>query len=106
MKSITCTYIGRFTVEVIPDFFGEGVSRNFWKNGELYGSSHGGLHLTPKFSSPCKLTRAQAYKYWERYFPNTYWWELPQALQDGLDEPPRSFGTFVAKGGEIIGYEG
>ena len=58
------------------------------------------------YRQPVELTRAQGYKYWKRYFPNRLIWDLPEALQEAIESESRSYGTYVNRQGEVIGYEG
>jgi len=82
----------------------------YYKNGELFGSRiHGEfVPARPQFPaiSHIELTRAQGFKYWEKYFPNRTVWELPLPLQEAIDRDCVSFGEFVDKNGELVGYAG
>lgn len=92
----------------VPALFSEFPTRIYYKNGREIGrSSNGAIYLYPSCSSDCELTRAQGFRYWKRHFGHRSYYALPQALQDAIDKPCRSFGQYVSKrDGALIGYEG
>lgn len=94
------------------DLFG---SVTYYRNGEQIGFRRfgGELQLDPFYryrlrggGHPVELTRAQAYRYWSKHFPDEYFFNLPQALQEGLDRKPQSYGYYINRHGEMVGYEG
>lgn len=82
----------------------------YYKNGALFGSRiHGEfVPAQPKLMAggSIELSRAQGFKYWAKYFHGRYDWELPLPLQDAVNRDCVSFGEFVDKNGELVGYEG
>lgn len=76
-----------YTKEVITNFFDDGTTTNFYKNGMLIASR--------KNSEPIKfyhryyslfdpITRAKGYRYWEKHFPNRACYALPKLLEDAV----------------------
>ena len=87
-------------------FFGK--TTTFYKNGRVVARRREGepIHLCHPYMAKVELTRAQAYRYWERYFPGRVCWDLPMAIQVGLEMPCRSEGTYTDINGELVGYAG
>ena len=97
-------YTKRITVDL---FFGTPNYTEFFKNGKLIAIRRGDAWTMVGHVSKVELTRAQGYKYWERYCPNRIDWSLPQPLQDALEREPRTSGVFFdRRRGEWCGYEG
>jgi len=103
----TCT-IGAYTIDTAPTFFGDGIVRDYWKDGQLIGHTIGGTtRLLPRNHHKCYLTRAKGFRYWKKHFPERPWYLLPSELADAVEKPPRSFGQYASKkDGALIGYEG
>lgn len=83
---------------------------DYYKDGKRVGTrltSESHITLVPSGEEHfAPLTRAKAYRYWAKHFPNRSYWTLPELLADALELPCRSFGTFVDRNGETVGYEG
>ena len=84
-------------------------STTYYRNGRAFAIKrhNGTIHFINKpYSAPVEITRAQAYKYWERHFPGRCCYSLPEILQKALEKPCVSHGFFVNHLGEAIGYSG
>lgn len=52
-------------------------------------------------------TRAKAFRYWGRYFPDRAFYELPEGLKQALDLPCRAWGMYYDKKAcGACGFEG
>lgn len=79
-------------------FTGEPV-KIYFRGGRCLGSKNNGVWKTYfKNTSEIRLTRAQGYKYWAKYFPDRVYWSLPITLQEAIDSEPR---TYICKNGVI-----
>lgn len=94
------------TVKTYNSFFEDVIIKEFHKNGALIGLSRNGKITRYATTIRYELSRAQGYKYWERYFPNRLLWDLPEALQEAIDKEPTAYGEYTNKEGETIGYIG
>jgi len=85
-----------------------GPTTTFYKNGRIIARRREGghIHLVAAYSEPTVLTRAQAYRYWERYFPDRACWDLPFELYAATQLPPKSSGFYNDINDELVGYEG
>lgn len=94
-------YVGSYGTAT---FYKDGSCVAHRTRGKLYHHKH----FTKSIGmSTVYLSRAQGFKYWKKYFPNRRYWELPEALQNAIDEPCHSFGYYISKkDGIIICYEG
>ena len=90
------------------NLFLTGSYTEFKRNGELVAQAwNGKIEMNSKaWNKATKLSRAQGYKYWKRYFPNRLCWDLPEALQEAIESEATTYGTYTNRHGEIIGYEG
>ena len=93
-------------------FDDNGYYKDFFRNGKHIAYAHytaegkrDYFHYY-KESNPVVLTRAKGYRYWEKYFPNRYFWSLPEELQFAIDLPCGSSGVFYDANGELCGYSG
>lgn len=111
---MTHTYIGRYRIEtLVDDFFGTDPCKTIykyvhgeWKLMATY-QAHKMTYYRTYMESGCELTRAKAYRYWNKYFKGKYDWQLPHFLELALYMEPRSYGEFYSKRKhEYIGYEG
>lgn len=96
-------------VETQDLFFGSGVHREYYKEGRLIAVSNcdGIRYFGSVVVSGCDLSRAQGYRYWEKYFSGCIDISLPAPLQVALDKPCVSYGEYYdKKTGELIGWEG
>lgn len=97
--------IGNFTVKSFYSLFVDSPSKNYYKNGELWAVSHNGnLFLIGRRHYQAPLTRAQGFKYWKRHFPNWFYFDLPELLQEAIDRPTERYGTYIDRNGEVVGY--
>ena len=79
----------------------------YYKDGRCIGMKvDGEILLYSKPSSTVDISRAQAYRYWVKHFPDRPYYTLPLVLALAVNKPTRSRGVFVNKRGEYIGYEG
>ena len=80
-----------------PNLFGDGNWTNYYKGSKLIATrdGNGPIKLTnhhgPAYDT---LTRAKGYRYWEKHFPDRYYWDLPQELQDAVDMESATSGEF------------
>jgi len=85
-----------------------GTITTFYKDGRLIACRREGerIHFAIPYSEPVTLTRAQAFRYWERHFPDRVCWDLPSELYEATELPPKSSGVYTDSNGELVGYEG
>ena len=98
-----------YTISITYDIFSGRPCKRFYKGLALIAWTNptGGFYrfdFTPK--AGCDISRAQAYKYWEKYFPDKPCWLLPEVLQEALEKPCTARGAYKDRNGEWIGYEG
>lgn len=95
------------TVKTYESIFRKGTTKEYRKDDVLIGWSDNGEVTRYKVTTvPYELSRAQGYKYWERYFPNRLVWDLPEALQEAIEKEPTAYGEYTNRNGETIGYIG
>lgn len=99
--------IGRYTIEERTCLF-NGYYRAYHKKGYEVArfTLQEGLRLRKRTATTCELSRAQAYRYWSKYFPSCAVFNLPQVLQVAIDKPCAAHGTYTTKDGKHIEYEG
>lgn len=99
-----------YTKKVINHLFFPclGAYTEYYKNGKYIGARYyNGVTLVKPHSEPCEISRAQAFKYWERHFSGLPCWLLPKPLEDALDKPVKSNGVYWSKRRrEYVGYSG
>ena len=78
----------------------------FWRDGQLIGIKRFNKIVLIHHGEVNYLSRAQGYKYWKKYFPDRYYYTLPDALAEAIAEPCKSWGYYTDKNGELVGYEG
>ena len=84
-----------------------GATTSFYKDGHIVARKRDGvLRLCHSAQEPVEITRAQGFRYWGRHFPLRACWDLPEALAAAVGKDCRSFGTYVRKDGEVVGYAG
>lgn len=108
MKTII---IGSYTIEESSVLFADKPAvRRYYKNDveiALRFPKDKKPILWTTGSAPFEFSRARAYRVWKKYFPDYYDFQLPEAIQDGLDRECVSYGEFYSKKHhEWIGYEG
>lgn len=97
-----------FTTHTTADLFATTPIIYYYKDGSHIATRRAGvLTLEPKRAEAMDpLTRAKGFHYWKKHFPTRACYTLPAALQAAIDEPSRSWGTFINKNGKLVGYEG
>lgn len=99
-----------YTKSVLVSLFDDGARLvSYYKNGRLCAFDNGdgrGIQLVPMAKSSIELTRAQGYRYWAQHFPGRTCYSLPALLEEAVDREPQSYGSFVTRNGERIGYIG
>lgn len=45
------------------------------------------------------------WRYWRKHFPNRFYYDLPKQIIELLDLPCDTYGTYINKAGEVVGYE-
>lgn len=95
--------IGNYRIEHSPFLFGEFV--HYYKNDEEIARKRidrdGSVEWTYSFPHRpdyIKITRSQAFNYWEKHFPGTYCWELPELLERATE----SDHYIIVANGEIV----
>lgn len=90
--------------------FFDGDYAEFYKDGVLIArrnrASGGNIRLYPRPTSEVRLTRAQGFRYWERHFPLRACWDLPPALREAVALDPATYGKYIDRNGEAVGYAG
>ena len=87
--------------------FDEDEVREYSREGRVIGTANRyGLILYKYGTRPVRLSRAQGFKYWRKYFPGRIWTGLPEALQEALEEPCMTRGVYFTREGEAVAYEG
>lgn len=107
-------YIGRYRIDtLVDDFFGTGICKTIYKyeHGEwvlkAYYQAHKMTFCKTHMAPGCEITRAKAYRYWEKYFNGRYDWQLPYPLSVATYMEPHSTGMYYSKREHRhIGYEG
>lgn len=87
----------------------EGFYLDFERDGYLIGTTYSGKVerlYDGRQGNYDTITNAKAFRYWEKYFPNRDRDDLPELLQEGLEEPYRHFGTYRDKNGILQYYGG
>lgn len=95
-------------VRISDHFFDNSTIIDFYRDGKLVATriDHEPIRLIPQYSEPIELTQAQGFKYWSRHFSGRTCWDIPQALQDALNRPSKTKGSYIDRNGEQIAYEG
>lgn len=120
MRHYTITNYGTLKMTVIPDGIfadDDGEGYTVYLSRGMHDIFY--AHYTGEGARDCliynpegvikfdPLTRAKAYRYWEKYFPNAHYaWQLPEIIQQALDFPPRACGEYRDKRGRVWYYEG
>lgn len=103
--------IGSYIIEERCGLFA-GHYRAYHKKGKVIGiwtAASQSLKLVHRPEQPIdrvEITRAQAYRYWEKHFDKRSVYSLPKLLQEAVDKPCKSNGTYIKKDGQLAGYEG
>lgn len=77
-----------YSKECYFSIFGDGCRTTYYKDGKkiAYSKSDGIITFVPSYTEKySSITRAKAYRYWEKYFPNRVYWDLPKLLEDAID---------------------
>lgn len=74
-----------YTKECHFSLFGEGCITTYYKDGDAIADSlnNGNIIFIPTFEERyTPITRAKAYRYWKKHFPDRLYWALPELLAD------------------------
>ena len=82
--------------------------KSYYRDGQLIGYANGReVHRNPETRAENEITRAQAYRYWKHNFKDRCCWTLPEPLQEALDKPVKTYGSYWNERlQEEVGYEG
>ena len=96
------------TTEIYCSFFTGKMHKNFYRNGQVIGWANGQeVRRNPEVRTEDEISRAQAFRYWDRNFKGRYCWTLPELLQEALDKPSKTYGSYWNERlQEVVGYEG
>ncbi len=103
--------IGSYTIEERNGLFA-GHYRAYHKQGQviaIWTATMQALKLVHRYEQPnpqVEISRAQAFRYWRKHFDKQSVYSLPKLLQEAVEKPCKSFGTYVRKDGNLVGYEG
>lgn len=93
-------------------FDDNGYYKDFSRNGRQIAFAHYDENGKRDFfhyrkeSNPVVLTRAKGFRYWRKHFSGRNSYTLPEELQDAINLPCVSEGTFYDANGELCGYFG
>ena len=97
------TVIGNYRIERTSGLFADYVT--YYKNDEQIARKRidrdGSIkwdYTFPRKRNYIMITRSQAFHYWEKHFPNTYCWELPELLERATE----SDHYIIVANGEIV----
>ena len=90
----------------IVNYYRDGVHIGYRRfDGPLQLSNRRRYELRSS-GNPCELTRAQGYRYWLKHFPGRCCFDLPPLLLEATAKPCQTYGNYVNRNGERVGYAG
>lgn len=94
-----------YTKVTTPALFLDGNFVRVYKDGNLRGYKTPScpiFTLVNTTTSDVNISRAQAYRYWEKHFADLPCYCLPEVLQEALEKVPTYEGYYFDRKGELV----